>query len=174
MSRSFATVNERAKVQDTHAAGLAGPVADLSNVLAAPMFLDFLGDVFRLPDLLADDQRVGGGIHRAGPRGQSEVHVNFNDIVDRRLHRRLNMLIDFNQGWDPSWGAKVELWNRDVKTYIRTFSPPGNRCVVFETSDNRYHGVLAATCPDGRSRRLFAPYVYTEEAPSHSTGEEHS
>ena len=103
-----------------------------------------------------------------------DVHVDFNFIAARELHRRLNILIYFNKDWDPSWGGNIELWDRDVKTCVHSFSPIFNRCVVFETSDISYHGVSAVKCPDGRSRKSFAAYYYTKEAPPHWTGEEHS
>jgi hypothetical protein len=34
--------------------------------------------------------------------------------------------------------------------------------------------VTAVTCPEGRTRRSFAAYYYTREAPAHWTGEFHS
>ena len=38
-----------------------------------------------IPNLLADDQLVGGGIHETGPRGHLDVHVDFNYIAERDL-----------------------------------------------------------------------------------------
>lgn len=174
MGRSFAAVNERGKVQVTDASKFAEPIAELNRALAAPEFLGLLGDVFGMPDLLADDQLVGGGIHQTGPRGHLDVHVDFNYIPDRQLHRRLNILIYFNKDWDPSWGGNIELWDRDVTTCAHSFSPIFNRCVVFETNDISYHGVSAVKCPEGRSRKSFAAYYYTREAPAHWDGQAHS
>jgi Rps23 Pro-64 3,4-dihydroxylase Tpa1-like proline 4-hydroxylase len=86
----------------------------------------------------------------------------------------LNILIYFNKDWDPSWGGNIELWDRQVTTCTYSFSPVFNRCVVFETSDISYHGVSAVKCPEGRSRKSFAAYYYTREAPPHWDGEAHS
>lgn len=174
IGRSFAAVNERGKVQVTDSSKFAEPVAELNRALAAPEFLDLLGNVFDIPNLLADDQLVGGGIHQTGPRGHLDVHVDFNYIAERQLHRRLNILIYFNKDWDPSWGGNIELWDRDVKTCVHSFSPIFNRCVVFETNEISYHGVSAVKCPEGRSRKSFAAYYYTKEAPAHWPGESHS
>jgi Rps23 Pro-64 3,4-dihydroxylase Tpa1-like proline 4-hydroxylase len=171
---SFSAVNERGKVQVTDSSKFSEPIAELNQSLADPDFLGLLSYVFDLPELLADDQLVGGGIHQTGPRGHLDVHVDFNYIADRQLHRRLNILIYFNKDWDPSWGGNIELWDRQVTTCTYSFSPVFNRCVVFETSDISYHGVSAVKCPEGRSRKSFAAYYYTREAPPHWDGEAHS
>ena len=106
LGRSFAAVNERGKVQVTDASVFAEPVAELNRALATPEFLDLMSDVFEIPDLLADAELVGGGIHQTGPRGHLDVHIDFNYIRERELHRRLNILIYFNKGWRPEWGRQ--------------------------------------------------------------------
>lgn len=174
MGRSFAAVNERGKVQVTDASKFAEPVAALNRALAAPEFLDLLSYIFDIPDLLADDQLVGGGIHQTGPRGHLDVHVDFNYLDDRDLHRRLNILIYFNKDWRPEWGGNIELWDRGVKVCHHSFTPIFNRCVVFATSDISFHGVTAVKCPEGHSRKSFASYYYTRQAPAGWDGQQHS
>ena len=55
-----------------------------------------------------------------------------------------------------------------------SFSPVFNRCVVFITNEVSFHGVTAVKCPDDRTRKSFAAYYYTREAPAGWTGESHS
>lgn len=174
IGRAFSAVNEKGKIQVTDSTKFARPIAELNRALAAPEFLDVLSDVFRMPDLLADDELVGGGIHQTGSRGHLDVHVDFNYIEERQLHRRLNILVYFNKDWKPEWGGNIELWDKDVKVCHHSFSPIFNRCVIFETSDISYHGVTSVQCPGDRARKSFAAYYYTREAPSHWTGEVHS
>lgn len=174
MGRSFSAVNEKGKVQVTDSSKFAEPIAELNRALASPEFLGILGHVFDIPNLLPDDELVGGGIHETGPRGHLDVHVDFNYIPQRELHRRLNILVYFNKDWQPEWGGNIELWDREVKVCHQSFSPVFNRCVVFETSDISYHGVSAVKCPEGKARKSFAAYYYTREAPAHWTGEAHS
>ncbi len=107
-------------------------------------------------------------------RGHLDVHVDFNYLEERQLHRRLNILIYFNKDWDPEWGGNIELWDKDVKVCHQSFSPIFNRCVVFATSEHSYHGVTAVRCPEDRTRRSFAAYYYTKEAPPHWDGAVHS
>jgi hypothetical protein len=174
MGRSFDAVNERKKIQVTDASTFAPPVAELNRALADPEFLGLLSYVFDIPDLLADPQLNGGGMHQTGPRGHLDVHIDFNYIEDRQLHRRLNILVYFNKDWRPEWGGNIELWDPEVKVCHHSYSPIFNRCVVFETNEVSYHGVTAVKCPEGMSRKSFAAYYYTKEAPAHWTGVSHS
>ena len=174
LGRSFATVNERNKIQITDSTKFPPPILRLHEALASQEWLDFMSYVMDIPKLLADPQMVGGGIHETGPRGHLDVHVDFNYIEERDLHRRINILVYFNKGWKPEWGGNIELWDTDVKVCHHSFMPIFNRCVVFETSDISYHGVSAVKCPEGVSRKSFAGYYYTKEAPPHWTGESHS
>jgi len=174
VGRSFVAVNERGKVQVTDSSAFAGPVAELSRTLASLEFLELMSYVFEMPDLRADPELIGGGIHQTGPRGHLDVHVDFNFIPDRELHRRLNILIYFNKDWRPEWGGEIELWDEHVKTLHHSFSPIFNRCVVFETNEVSFHGVTAVKCPEGRTRKSFAAYYYTKEAPPHWNGVAHS
>jgi hypothetical protein len=174
IGRSFTAVNEKNKVQVTDSSRFAEPIAELNRTLAAPEFLDLLSYVFDMPNLLADADLVGGGMHQTGSRGHLDVHVDFNFIPERELHRRLNILIYFNKDWKPESGGNIELWDADVKVCHHSFSPIFNRCVVFETNDVSFHGVTAVKCPEGQARKSFAAYYYTKEAPAHWTGQAHS
>ena len=71
-------------------------------------------------------------------------------------------------------GGNIELWDKDVKVCHHSFTPAFNRCVVFATSEVSYHGVTAVRCPEGQSRKSFAAYYYTQEAPAGWTGAKHS
>ena len=173
VGKEFKGVNEKGKVQVTDSNLFAEPVRGLNQALASPEFLDLLSYVTGMPNLLADDQLVGGGIHQTGPRGHLDVHVDFNYIKERDLHRRLNILIYFNKNWERGWGGNIELWDREVKNCVHSFSPIFNRCVVFETNEISFHGVSAVRCPEGVSRKSFAAYYYTKEAPAHWTGKSH-
>jgi Rps23 Pro-64 3,4-dihydroxylase Tpa1-like proline 4-hydroxylase len=174
MGKTFVAVNERNKVQVTDSKLFAEPIAELNRALASSDFLDLLSEVFQIPNILPDEDLVGGGIHQTGPRGHLDVHVDFNYIEARQLHRRLNILIYFNKDWHEEWGGNIELWDKDVKVCHHSYSPIFNRCVVFNTNDVSYHGVSAVNCPPDRTRKSFAAYYYTKEAPAHWTGQAHS
>jgi hypothetical protein len=172
--RAFTAVNEKGKVQITDSSRFPEPILQLSRELNSPGFLKLMEDVTGTPSLLADEQFVGGGIHETGPRGLLDVHLDFDYIPDRALYRRFNILIYFNKDWRPEWGGQFELWNQDVSRLAHSFEPAFNRCLLFETNERSWHGVNAVRCPEGQSRKSFAAYYYTCEAPPWFSGEHHS
>jgi Rps23 Pro-64 3,4-dihydroxylase Tpa1-like proline 4-hydroxylase len=88
----------------------------------------------------------------------------FQLVDGRDLHRRLNILVYLNPGWDPKWGGSVELWDKRVRKCHRSVSPLLNRCVLFETSSKSFHGVEPVTSPPGVVRKSFAAYYYNRGA----------
>lgn len=173
MGRTFKTVNERKKIQVTDSKRFASPVAALHDALASPQFLADLAYITNIPNILADDQLVGGGIHMTGPGGRLDVHVDFNYLKDRKLHRRLNLLLYLNDPWPEEWGGQFQLWDKDVRHCEATFDPIFNRCVIFETNEISFHGVVPVAPEAHFPRRSFATYYYTKEAPAHWEGISH-
>lgn len=170
----FNAVNERLKIQISDASKFPAAIARLDAALASPAFLADLEYITGIPGLLADEQLGGGGMHMTGPHGRLDVHVDFNYVDGRDLHRRLNILVYLNPGWDPNWGGAVEFWDRRVTKCHRSVSPLLNRCVLFETSAISFHGVQPVTSPPGVVRKSFAAYYYTRAAPEGWNGEKHS
>jgi hypothetical protein len=174
VGKGFEAVNERGKIQVTDSTKFPPAVKQLHDALSSPEWLETLGYVMDIPSLQADPKLVGGGIHVTGPQGHLDVHVDFNYLKDRDLHRRLNILVYFNKDWKDEWGGFFELWDKEVTRCEAAFAPRFNRCCVFATSDISYHGVTAVTCPPDQMRRSFAAYYYTAEAPAHWDGQKHS
>lgn len=174
MGREFNAMSERLKVQVTDAAKFPPAVKALSDELSSPEFLEKLEYVTGIPRLVNDELLIGGGMHITGSGGRLDVHVDFNLVEDRQLHRRLNILVYLNDPWQPSWGGNIELWDEEVRNCVQSFQPVFNRCVVFETTDKSYHGVTPVTSPEGVLRRSFAAYYYTREAPEGWDGKRHS
>lgn len=174
MGRQFEAVNEYRKIQITDASRFPDPVAELNAMLAAPEFLEALEAITGIQLLLADATLAGGGMHITGPRGRLDVHVDFNFLPEKKIHRRLNLLLYLNPKWERQWGGAVELWDERVSVRHHAFEPVMNRCVIFETSETSYHGVEPVTCPADVVRQSFATYYYTREAPPGYTGENHS
>ena len=172
--RLFSAVNEKGKVQITDSSKFPEPIAQLNREINSPEFLKLIEFVTGTPNLLADEQLVGGGIHETGPRGLLDVHLDFDYIAERQLFRRFNILVYFNKDWQSDWGGQFELWNSDVSKLAHSFEPRFNRCLLFETNERSWHGVNAVQCPPGQSRKSFAAYYYTKEPPRWFTGEHHS
>ena len=174
LGKGFSAVNERKKIQIVDSEKFPDPIRRLHAALADPQWLELLSYVMDIPNMIADPKLTGGGIHMTGSRGHLDVHVDFNYIEDRDLHRRANILVYMNKDWQENWGGNVELWDQNVKKCHHSLSPIFNRCVVFATSEISYHGVTAVQCPDDRARKSFAAYYYTKEAPAGWDGTKHS
>jgi Rps23 Pro-64 3,4-dihydroxylase Tpa1-like proline 4-hydroxylase len=135
------------------------------NVLAAlnsATFLRFLEDLTGIPNLMADPDFTGGGLHQIMPGGKLGVHVDFNKHKRFKIDRRLNLLIYLNKDWQEEFGGHFELWSRDGQKCLKRILPLFNRCLVFSTSEYSYHGhPQPLTCPADRTRKSLALYYYT-------------
>jgi Rps23 Pro-64 3,4-dihydroxylase Tpa1-like proline 4-hydroxylase len=174
LGREFRAVNETQKVQISDPAHFSAAALRLHDALASPAWLAALSTITGIPDLLADPELTGGGLHLYGSGARLDVHVDFNLIRDRGLYRRLNILVFFNEGWESGWGGEFELWDRHVRERLQALPPLFNRCVVFETSELSFHGVPKVTAPPGTARLSFAAYYYTREAPAGWEGRFHT
>jgi hypothetical protein len=171
--RTFTTVNERKKIQISDSSKYSPPVAELNALLASDGFLGDLFHITGIPHLLADEQLIGGGIHMTGSGGRLDVHVDFNFIEDRKLHRRLNLLLYLNPHWEDKWGGQIQFWDRRVQHCKAEITPLFNRCVIFETNEISFHGVVPVSPEAPFPRKSFATYYYTSEAPAHWNGKSH-
>ena len=172
--KTFRAVNERKKVQITDATKFPAAISRLNDALASSQFLSDLSHITGIPSLLADAELVGGGMHITGPGGRLDVHVDFNYIEQRKLHRRLNLLLYLNPVWDDNWGGHIQFWDTAIKNCEASFAPIFNRCVIFETNNISYHGVTPISPSAPSPRQSFATYYYTREAPAHWDGTAHS
>lgn len=169
----FDMVRERRKIQVSDRKDFPEPVLALTEALESPAFLADLEAITGIPGLEADAGLAGGGIHVTGPGGRLDVHVDFNYNEERRVHRRLNILVYLNPIWQDGWGGEVELWDRKVRHCHRRVAPALNRCVLFETSDISFHGVRPVAPEATVARQSFAAYYYTKDAPPDWDGRQH-
>ena len=138
--------------------------------------LEFLEGLTAIQGLIPDPYFVGGGYHETSRGGKLGIHADFRINDQLHLHRRLNVIVYLNEDWQPEWGGALELWDREMKAKRREVLPLFNRCVVFNTDADSFHGHPdPLTTPDGVLRRSIALYYYTaskeiyKEVPSTST-----
>ena len=138
--------------------------------------LQFLEGLTGIKGLLPDPYFDGGGFHEISRGGRLGVHADFRINEKLSVQRRLNLLIYLNPIWQDDWMGQLELWSRDMKECIVKVSPLINRCVVFSTEADTWHGHPdPLNIPEGKTRKSMALYYYTassavyEEAPNRST-----
>ena len=133
--------------------------------LNTPEFLNFLSELTGIKNLQKDDQLEGGGIHQSTRGGYLNIHADFTvHPHHRHWQRRINLLVYLNKDWKDEWGGKLELWDPEMKGCVEQVLPVFNRCVIFNTDPDSYHGHPdPMTCPEGHYRRSIALYYYTIE-----------
>ena len=110
----------------------------------------------------------GGGLHTHRSGGKLNAHLDYSLHPKLRLERRLNLLIYLTPDWKTEWGGDLGLWNHDEeykkpKNLISTISPQFNRAVLFDTTQNSWHGLPdPIQCPPEVTRNSLAVYYLCE------------
>jgi hypothetical protein len=127
---------------------------------SAPM-LQFIEALTGMKGLLPDPYFAGGGLHETSAGGLLGIHADFQVNESLQLYRRVNMLVYLNQDWQPEYGGNLELWDRQMQARQQTVAPLFNRCVIFNTDADSFHGHPdPLTTPEGVTRRSIALYYY--------------
>jgi hypothetical protein len=143
--------------------------------LNAITFLEFLGKVTGIANLISDPCFDGGGLHQIVRGGKLAVHADFNKHARYGLDRRLNAIVYLNKAWRDEYGGHLEFWNRDMTRCEARILPVFNRLVVFGTTDFTYHGHPdPLRCPQGMTRKSLALYYFTNGRPAEELSAEHS
>lgn len=128
---------------------------------SAPV-LQFLEGLTGIEALLPDPYFVGGGFHETSRGGKLGVHADFRINEQLNIQRRLNLLIYLNEDWNDEWRGQLELWDKSMTECRARVSPLWNRCVVFSTDADTWHGHPdELMTPEGIKRMSVALYYYT-------------
>ena len=133
--------------------------------LNSPRFVEFVGKLIGVDDLIADPSLEGGGLHQSTTGGFLNIHADFTvHPHNRKWQRRANMLLYLNEDWKPEYGGDLELWSADMKECVEKVSPVANRVLIFTTDATSFHGhPEPMRCPEGVARRSLALYYFTVE-----------
>ncbi len=151
----------------------------LDDVIQTREFLDAVGRITGIRNLLYDPWYFGGGTHcnRAGQ--DLDAHVDFNRHPIKHWHRRLNLIVYLNHEWHDDWGGSLGLHTnpRSENDQVKLVTPLYNRCVIFETTENSWHSFSTIQPPEDKRdalRRSVALYFYSEDRPAEEQAETHS
>lgn len=145
------------------------------DFLNSDIMLSYLQQLTGIENLIPDDKFVGGGMHKITKDGKLAVHADYNIHPVTKLHRRLNLLIYLNPNWQEEWGGHLELWNQDLSQRTHNILPIFNRAVIFNITDDAYHGhPHPLNCPEDEARFSLAMYYFTDSRPTEEINEEHA
>ena len=149
----------------------------LLGYLNSDVFLRYLQSLTNIKEtLISDPYFEGGGYHEIKRGGFLEVHADFNKHFFIDLDRRVNLLLYLNKGWEPKWGGSLELYDKNnLQKPYKEIDPIFNRCVIFNTTSESYHGhPKPLICPKNTSRKSIALYYYSAGRPIEEKNENHS
>ena len=96
------------------------------------------------------------------------VHLDYSIHPKLKLQRKLNLIIYLEEDWNTEWGGNLEFWshnkekNKPDKIFV-TIDNTFNRAVLFDTTQNSWHGFPEPlTCPEGKYRKSLAVYYLTD------------
>jgi hypothetical protein len=133
--------------------------------LNSDRFVSWLEKLTGINGLKADAMLEGGGLHQSGRGGYLNIHADFTVHPHKRTwRRRINVLLYLEKDWAEEWGGALELWQSDMSKCVERIVPLFDRCVIFNTDADSYHGFPdPITCPEHISRKSIALYYYTDE-----------
>lgn len=134
------------------------------SALNSSEFTNYLSDnaLSSLP-LYSDSGLNGGGWHLHKSGGKLNTHLDYSIHPKLGLQRKLNIIIYLNSSWQEQWGGQLGLWGNESSeapgALVKTISPVFNRAVLFDTTQNSWHGLPEPlVSPEDQARKSFAVY----------------
>ena len=124
----------------------------LFQYLNSPDFTSYLSNIIG-EELFADYGLHGGGWHCHSDGGNLNPHMDYSIHPKIKLERFLNIIIYVSRDIEEKHGGHLGLWEHDNKAMqpgelIKEVFPKCNRAILFNTTQNSWHGM---------SRRLSLP-----------------
>lgn len=110
----------------------------------------------------------GGGWHIHGPGGNLNPHLDYSIHPKVGLLRKINIIIYVSSGMRPEYGGHLGLWEQSTMEngpgrLVSEIEPKFNRAVMFDTTQNSWHGMSRGLIqPEGIYRKSLAIYYLTD------------
>jgi len=121
-------------------------------------------------NLIEDCGLHGGGWHIHANGGKLNPHLDYSLHPNLGLQRKLNLIIYLSRNWEDSYGGHFGLYNYDEEndtagSIHSEVSIKFNRAVLFDTTQNSWHGLSRqVNCPKDMFRKSLAVY-YLKQPP---------
>ena len=144
------------------------------SFLVSESFSFFIGSIINEPNLVADFGLHGGGIHMHQAGDYLNAHYDYDIHPKMGMQRKINIIIYMQPDWKDEWGGNLGLWSHDPETdqpkeIIKSITPKFNRAVIFDTTQNSWHGVTEGIfCPPGVYRKSLAAYYLIPVKPTYN------
>jgi Rps23 Pro-64 3,4-dihydroxylase Tpa1-like proline 4-hydroxylase len=144
------------------------PIYSAMFYLCSQQFSHILSRITSNDLIVADYGLHGGGMHSHSRAGKLNIHKDYSIHPKLSLMRNYNLIVYMTPNWNPSWGGGLEFWSNDSENNqplecVTTIQNLFNRAVIFDTTQNSWHGLPEElTCPENVSRNSLATYYLSE------------
>jgi Rps23 Pro-64 3,4-dihydroxylase Tpa1-like proline 4-hydroxylase len=123
--------------------------------------------IFKNKKLYTDVGLNGGGWHIHKKGGKLNTHLDYSLHPKLGLQRKLNIIIYLNSNWKKEWEGNLGLWSNESDKkpgdLVKKIEPKFNRAILFDTTQNSWHGLPdALKCPNTEFRKSIAVYYLCE------------
>ncbi len=138
----------------------------LFRELISEEFMVILSEAMGIP-LYQDPGLHGGGWHIHGPGGNLNPHYDYSIHPKIGLQRKVNIIIYISSDLKDEHGGHLGLWSHNSALNVpgdlmKIVQPKFNRAVIFDTTQNSWHGMCKPlTQPEGIYRKSLAVYYLT-------------
>ncbi len=135
--------------------------------LISDEFISILSASVGIP-LYPDPGLHGGGWHMHGAGGNLNPHLDYSIHPKIGLQRKLNIIVYLSSELKELYGGHLGLWSHNKESnlpdeLIKEVRPKFNRAVLFDTTQNSWHGMSRPLQqPEGIYRKSMAVYYLTE------------
>lgn len=138
--------------------------------LISPKFVEYLSSAIGVT-LYPDPGLHGGGWHIHSAGGNLNPHLDYSIHPKVGLQRKLNIIIYLSSELEEKHGGHLGLWSHDAQNnepskLIKEVQPKFNRAVLFDTTQNSWHGMSRPLVqPENIYRKSLAVYYLTDPPP---------
>lgn len=135
--------------------------------LMSESFISILSRSLGVP-LYQDPGLHGGGWHIHGSGGNLNPHFDYSIHPKVGLQRKVNIIIYISSCLKNVHGGHLGFWSHDSTNdapgnLVKVVEPKFNRAVIFDTTQNSWHGMCTPlTQPEGIYRKSLAVYYLTD------------
>lgn len=114
---------------------------------------------------------MGGGQHIHGKKGNLNPHLDYSIHPKTNLQRRINLIYYLTDKYSSNEGGQLGFWGNDNSKkpgkLIKEYEPKFNRVIIFNTSQNSWHGLSKLYNPTkGKYRKSLASYYISKPVKS--------
>lgn len=131
------------------------------ETFASKEFGEIISRITGIDGLFTNYEALGQGVHQGAKDSYLDVHIDVNVNVEKKIWRRVNLLIYLNRDWKAEYGGDIELWDVEMKNCVIKYPPFMNKALIFVTDKNSPHGYSKINIPEGESRKSYYAYFYT-------------